>query len=69
MQYSSLAELTNQCTQTDLAFFDLLRSIAEIHAHQHELSAEELSQLQIGAQTLNGILRSKAATNHSMQLV
>ncbi len=39
MQQLSFAEYTSQCTRTDLAFFDLLRSIAELHAYQHELSA------------------------------
>ena len=69
MQHPSFAELTNQCSQTDLAFFDLLRSIAELHAYQHELSAEDIAQLQIGARTLNGIIARSAATNHSIQLV
>ena len=69
MQQSSFAEYTNQYNQTDFAFFDLMRSIAELHAHQYELSVEELAQLQIGARTLNGILARNAATKHSMQLV
>ncbi|HGC5940560.1 TPA: hypothetical protein ACI3W1_002552 [Legionella pneumophila] len=69
MQQLSFAEYTNQCTRTDLAFFDLLRSIAELHAYQHELSAEELAQLQIGARTLNGIIARNTTTNHSIQLV
>ncbi len=69
MQHPSFAEYTNQCTRTDLAFFDLLRSIAELYANQDELSAEELAQLQIGARTLNGIIARSAATNHSIQLV
>ncbi|EHL30485.1 hypothetical protein [Legionella drancourtii] len=69
MQHPSFAELTNQCTRTDLAFFDLLRSIAELHAYQHELSVEDIAQLQIGARTLNGIIARNAATTHSIQLV
>ncbi|HAT9067695.1 MULTISPECIES: hypothetical protein [Legionella] len=69
MQQLSFAEYTNQCTRTDLAFFDLLRSIAELHAYQHELSAEDIAQLQIGARTLNGIIARNTTTNHSIQLV
>lgn len=69
MQQLSFAEYTNQCTRTDLAFFDLLRSIAELHAYQHELSAEDIAQLQIGARTLNGIFARNTTTNHSIQLV
>lgn len=69
MQQLSFAEYTNQCTRTDLAFFDLLRSIAELHAYQHELSAEDIAQLQIGARTLNGIIARNPTTNHSIQLV
>lgn len=69
MQHPSFAEYTNQCTRTDLAFFDLLRSIAELHVYQHELSAEDIAQLQIGARTLNGIIAKNTTTNHSMQLV
>lgn len=69
MQHPSFADLTNHCTRTDLAFFDLLRSIAELHAYQHELSAEDIAQLQIGARTLNGIIARSAAINHSIQLV
>ncbi len=68
MQHSSFTELTNQCTRTDLAFFDLLRSIADVHAFQHELTAEDITQLQIGARTLNGIIARNATTNHSIQL-
>ena len=69
MQQLSFAEYTNQCTRTDLAFFDLLRSIAELHAYQHELSAEDIAQLQIGARTLNGIIARNTTSNHSIQLV
>ena len=69
MQQTSFAEYTNQCTRTDLAFFDLLRSIAELHDYQHELSAEDIAQLQIGARTLNGIIARNTTTNHSIQLV
>lgn len=69
MQHPSITELTSECTRTDLAFFDLLRSIAELHAYQHELSAEDIAQLQIGTRTLNGIIARNAATNHSIQLV
>ena len=69
MQQLSFAEYTNQCTRTDLAYFDLLRSIAELHAYQHELSAEDIAQLQIGARTLNGIIARNTTTNHSIQLV
>lgn len=69
MQQLSFAEYTNQCTRTDLAFFDLLRSIAELHAYQHDLSAEDIAQLQIGARTLNGIIARNTTTNHSIQLV
>jgi hypothetical protein len=69
MQQLSFAEYTNQCTRTDLAFFDLLRSVAELHAYQHELSAEDIAQLQIGARTLNGIIARNTTTNHSIQLV
>ncbi|HBD7253219.1 TPA: hypothetical protein KKX04_002757 [Legionella pneumophila] len=69
MQQLSFAEYTNQCTRTDLAFFDLLRSIAELHAYQHELSAEDIAQLQIGARTLNGIIARNTTTNYSIQLV
>lgn len=69
MQQLSFAEYTNQCTRTDLAFFDLMRSIAELHAYQHELSAEDIAQLQIGARTLNGIIARNTTTNHSIQLV
>jgi hypothetical protein len=69
MQQLSFSEYTNQCTRTDLAFFDLLRSIAELHAYQHELSAEDIAQLQIGARTLNGIIARNTTTIHSIQLV
>ncbi|KTD39685.1 hypothetical protein Lmor_0051 [Legionella moravica] len=69
MQQTSFAEYTNQCTRTDLVFFDLLRSIAELHAYQHEISAEDIAQLQIGARTLNGIIARNTTTNHSIQLV
>ena len=69
MQQHSFAEYTNQCTRTDLAIFDLLRSIAELHAYQHEISAEDIAQLQIGARTLNGIIARNTTTNHSIQLV
>ncbi|KTC94886.1 hypothetical protein [Legionella feeleii] len=68
MQHPSFAEYTSQCTRTDLAFFDLLRSIAELYANQHALSEEELAQLQIGTRTLNGIIARNTATNRSMQL-
>lgn len=67
MQHASFAELTNQCSRTDLAFFDLLRSIAEIHDVSHELSKEEINQLAIGVKTLNGII-SKSLTNRSLAL-
>lgn len=69
MQQHSFAEYTNQCTRTDLAFFYLLRSIAELLAYQHELSAEDIAQLQIGARTLNGLIARNTTTNHSIQLV
>lgn len=69
MQQLSFAEYTSQCTRTDLAFFDLLRSIAEIHAYQHELSAEDIAQLQIGVRTLNGIIARNTTMNHPIQLV
>ncbi len=69
MQQLSFAEFTNQCTRTDLVFFDLLRSIAELHAYQHELSAEDIAQLQIGARMLNGIIARNTTINHSIQLV
>ena len=69
MQHPSLVEIINQYNRKDLAFFDLMSSIAEIHTYQHELSAEEITQLQIGARTLNGILARNANTNPSLQLV
>ncbi|HRD71032.1 MAG TPA: hypothetical protein PK657_12905 [Legionella sp.] len=69
MQQLSFAEYTSQCTRTDLAFFDLLRSIAELHAYQQELSEEDIAQLQIGVRTLNGIIARNTTMNHSIQLV
>jgi hypothetical protein len=69
MQHPALVEIINQYNRKDLAFFELMSSIAEIHTYQHELSAEEITQLQIGARTLNGIIARNTASNHSMQLV
>lgn len=68
MQNTLFTELTHQCNRTDLAFFDLLRSIAEIHDVSDELSQEEINQLVIGVNILKGII-SKSLTGPSLALI
>jgi hypothetical protein len=40
----------------DIAFFDLLRSIADITACENTLTACEIEQLAVGARVLNGLI-------------
>ena len=69
MKNSSACELYIQSSRLDLAFFDLLSSIAEIRLYQDELSEEEIEQLQISARNLNIILTKSAKNNTHLQLV
>jgi hypothetical protein len=69
MQHLSCTDLTTQYNRIDLAFFEVMRSVAELHRYEGELSAEEIEQLQLSARVLNGIIARNATTRPSFQLV
>ena len=60
MQQASFVDYAQQCPRTDLAFFELMRSIAELHEYEHELSSLDIEQLEVGARILNGIITRNA---------
>ena len=60
MQQASFVDYSQHCPRTDLAFFELMRSIAELHEYEHELSALDIEQIQVGARILNGIITRNA---------
>ncbi|MBA2710265.1 MAG: hypothetical protein H0U57_06715 [Tatlockia sp.] len=45
-----------QCQKSDIAFFELLKSISELTYCANSLSDLEIEQLQIGAKVLNGLI-------------
>ena len=57
MQQASFQDYQQQYLTTDLAFFELLRSIAELRDHEHTLSDDDLEQLKIGIRVLEGIIK------------
>ena len=63
MQRRSFFEYKQQCSKSDLAFFDLLKSIAELRANESTLSALDIEQIQIGAKALNGLIARHMNTN------
>jgi len=56
MQQQTFTEYRQQCSKADIAFFDLLKSIADIRECEAELSALEIEQLAAGARVLNGLI-------------
>lgn len=59
----SFYKYQEQCSPSDLAFFDLLKSIAELKRYESTLSALEISQLEVGAKVLNGLIARHRAKN------
>ncbi|MBA2653086.1 MAG: hypothetical protein H0U73_12610 [Tatlockia sp.] len=56
MQASFSDYQQQQCQKSDIAFFDLLKSISELTHCADSLSDLEIEQLQIGAKVLNGLI-------------
>lgn len=70
MQQVSFSDYAVQYNRLDMAFFELMRSLVEIHDHKQEFSSDEIEQLKIGANTLNAIISRQAnASKHLIQLV
>ena len=63
MQHASLFEYQQQCFASDIAFFELLKSIAEIRKYESMLSSFELEQIKVGARVLNGLIARHTAKN------
>ncbi len=43
----------------DRAFFDLMKSTADIHENQHELTSDCIHQIKIAVNVLNGIIHRR----------
>ena len=67
MQQASFDDYMKQYNQTDSAFFELMRSIAEIHDYEHEFSSLEIEQIQIGTRILNGIITRNVTPMNQLQ--
>ena len=64
MTGSSFLEFQQQCSKSDMAFFELLKSISELHACENTLSDSDIEQLEVGARVLNRLIsrRSKVSS-------
>lgn len=69
MKHTSFDEHKKQYNQADLAFFELMRSISNIHEHEHkhELSEIEIEQIKISARILNSIIARNASSMSPLQ--
>jgi hypothetical protein len=67
MQQNTFCKYKEQCSKSDIAFFELLKSIGELKACENTLSALEIEQLQVGARVLNSLIARHF--NGSVQLV
>ncbi|CAM2866425.1 hypothetical protein [Legionella worsleiensis] len=56
MQKAQISNYKQQCSKTDLAFFYLLKSLAELYECKNSLSQVEIEQLKVGARVLNGLI-------------
>ena len=43
----------------DRAFFDLMKSAAELHENQHELTSDCINQIKIAVNVLSGIINRR----------
>ena len=63
MQKTAFLEYRQQCHKSDIAFFDLLKSIAELRACESTLSVLDIEQIQVGAKVLNGLIERHMNAN------
>ena len=63
MKKTAFLEYRKQCQKSDLAFFDLLKSIAELRACENTLSDLDIEQIQVGAKALNGLIERRMNVN------
>ena len=56
MQQASLFNHQHDYSKSDLAFFDLLKSIADLVQCENHLSSLEIEQLKVGAKALNNLI-------------
>ena len=56
MLQASLFNHQHDYSKSDLAFFDLLKSIADLVQCENHLSSLEIEQLKVGAKALNGLI-------------
>lgn len=60
MQQQTFSEYRQQCSKADIAFFDLMKSIADIRECETELSVFEIEQIAMGARVLNAMIARKS---------
>ena len=59
MQTATLNQYHNAYNNTvDWAFFDLMKSTAEIHANAHQLTSDCIHQIEVAVNSLKAIIES-----------